>query len=253
VRSSAARPAEPETERAAAVEEELREFSYIVSHDLAASFRHLAGFAHLLLGELGDELTSRQREHADQIRAASDKCLLMMEQLLVFSRVQQKPLEAVSQDAAPTMQLTMLQLAMEVRAADAQITVEPLGEVYADPDLLAIAFHHALDNAIKFSQPGIRPRIAIQNASDEAFWRVRIADNGLGIAPEHRDRVFGMFQHLNGEEAYLGVGAGLAICRRIARRHGGEASFIDRAEGACFELALPHAAGQAQPHRHKRG
>jgi signal transduction histidine kinase len=62
-----------------------------------------------------------------------------------------------------------------------------------------------------------------------------------------------MFQHLNGEEAYLGVGAGLAICRRIARRHGGEASFIDRAEGACFELALPHAAGQAQPHRHKRG
>jgi light-regulated signal transduction histidine kinase (bacteriophytochrome) len=247
------RLAEADLEHATAVGEELQEFSYIVSHDLAASFRHLAGFSRLLLGELGDDLTNRQREHAEQIRTASDKCLLMMEQLLVFSRVQQKPLEPVSLDAAPTLQLAMLQLALEVRDAGAEITVEPLGEVYADPALLTIAFRHALDNAIKFSRPGIRPRIAIQNASDEAFWRVRIADNGLGIAPEHRDRVFGMFQHLNGEEAYLGVGAGLAICRRIARRHGGEASFIDRAEGACFELALPHAAGQAQPHRHKRG
>jgi signal transduction histidine kinase len=247
-----ARPTEPEPARTAAVEDELREFSYIVSHDLAASFRHLAGFSRLLLGELGDELTGRQREHADQIRAASDKCLLMMEQLLVFSRVQQNPFEPARQDATPTMQLVMLQLAMEVRAADAQITVEPLGEAYADPGLLAIAFCHALDNAIKFARPGVRPRIAIQNASDEAFWRVRIVDNGLGIAPEHRERVFGMFQHLNGEETFLGVGAGLAICRRIARRHGGEARFIDRAEGACFELALPHAPRRAQPHRHTR-
>jgi signal transduction histidine kinase len=114
------RSAEPEPSRTAAAEEELREFSYIVSHDLAASFRHLAGFSRLLLGELGDELTGRQREHADQIRAASDKCLLMMEQLLVFSRVQQKPFEPARQDATPTMQLVMLQLAMEVRAADAR-------------------------------------------------------------------------------------------------------------------------------------
>jgi signal transduction histidine kinase len=81
---------------------------------------------------------------------------------------------------------------------------------------------------------------------------VRIADNGQGIAPEHRERVFGMFQHLNGEESYLGVGAGLAICRRIARRHGGEARFIDRAEGACFELALPYAPRPAQSHRQTR-
>ena len=249
---SNAQPLPTAGESVAAVATELQEFSYIVSHDLAASFRHLAGFSRLLLGELGDELTSRQQEHADQIRAASDKCLLMMEQLLAFSRVQQKPLEAVSQDAGPTVQLAMLQLAMEVRDAEAEITVEPLGEVYADPTLLAIAFRHALDNAIKFSRPGVRPRIAIVPAHDAAFWRLRISDNGLGIAPEHRERVFGMFQHLNAEGVYLGVGAGLAICRRIARRHGGEARFVDCDEGACFELALPRPR-PLRPSARKRG
>jgi light-regulated signal transduction histidine kinase (bacteriophytochrome) len=238
---SEARLAEEDLELDTTVGEELQEFSYIVSHDLAASFRHLAGFSRLLLGELGDNLTKRQREHAEQIRTASDKCLLMMEQLLVFSRVQQKPLEPVSKDAAATLQLAMLQLATEVRDAEAEIEVEPLGEVYADPALLAIVFHHALDNAIKFRRPGVRPRIAVRAAHDEACWRLRISDNGLGVAPARRDQVFGMFQRLNGEDAYPGVGAGLAICRRIARRHGGEARFIDCAEGACFELALPRA------------
>jgi light-regulated signal transduction histidine kinase (bacteriophytochrome) len=225
----------------AAVEQELQEFSYIVSHDLAASFRHLAGFSRLLVGELGEGLSSRQQGHADHIRAAADKCLSMMEQLLVYSRVQQKTLARVRQDATPTMQLAMLSLAGEVRDAGAEISVGPLGEAYADPDLLLLSFRCLLDNAIKFRRPGIAPRITVTATSDQTGWRLWIADNGCGVDAALRERAFRMFLRLNGDDAFPGVGAGLAISRRIARRHGGEAVFVDCADGACIELVLPYA------------
>jgi light-regulated signal transduction histidine kinase (bacteriophytochrome) len=228
--------------RAEAAEQELQAFSYMVSHDLAASFRHVTEFSRLLLGELGDGLTARQTAHASHIRAATDKCQAMMEQVLAFSRVQQKSLELVRQDAMLAVQLPLLQLAKEVQACGAEIAVQPLGEVHADMSLLGLAFRHLLDNAIKFVRPGVVPRIVVQPAHDAEIWRARITDNGIGVEPAYREKAFRMFHRLNGEDAFPGVGAGLAICRRIARRHGGEVAFLDCPEGACVELALPRTA-----------
>nr|MEA2797220.1 hypothetical protein [Phenylobacterium sp.] len=227
-------------ERAADAERELQEFSYIVSHDLATSSRHVAEFSRLLLGELGEGLTQRQQDHADRIRRANDKSQLMMEQLLAFSRVQQRPLELVRQDAMPAVRLAMLQLAM-VETAGIDVSVEPLGEVYADAKLLSMALHHLLGNAIKFRRPGVRARIAVRVADDKAFWRLRITDNGVGIEPAYREKAFRMFHRLSGDDAFPGAGAGLTISRRIARRHGGEVAFLDCDDGACVELALPRA------------
>lgn len=230
-------------DRVADAERELQDFSYIVSHDLAASCRHVAEFSRLLMGDLGEGLTGRQQAYAVRISMATDKCQAMMEQLLLFSRVQQTPLDRVCQDADPILQLARLQLAAEIAAAGAEISVGPLGEVYADPALLALTFRHLLDNAIKFRRPNTRPRIAVEATQDETVWRMRITDNGVAVEPAFRDKAFGMFQRLNGEGAYPGVGAGLAICRRIARRHGGDVRFLDCADGACIELALPRAPG----------
>jgi light-regulated signal transduction histidine kinase (bacteriophytochrome) len=232
--------------RAAVAEQELQAFSYIVSHDLAASLRHVTEFSRLLLDELGEGGSDRQRAHAKQIRAATNKCQAMMEQLLVFSRVQQRTLTLTRQDVTPTLRLVLLQLAAEIRTARAEISIEPLGEVDVDLDLLAMAFRHLLANAIKFRRRDIRPRIVVQAVRDQGFWRLRITDNGLGVEPAYRDKAFRIFQRLNGEDAYPGVGAGLALCRRIARRHGGDVTFLDCDEGACVELTLP-CAGTLQP------
>jgi light-regulated signal transduction histidine kinase (bacteriophytochrome) len=222
-------------------EQELQAFSYIVSHDLSASFRHVAEFSRLLLGEIGDGLTSSQRSHADRIGAATDKCQAMMEQLLAFSRVQQKTMLFARQDPTSILRTVMLQLSAEIQTAQAEISIAPLGEAHADMDMLAQAFACLLDNAIKFRRPGARPRITVEAARDEAFWRLRVTDNGLGVEPAFREKAFRMFHRLNGEDAYPGVGAGLTISRRIARRHGGEVRFVDCDEGACVELILPHA------------
>ncbi|MGD0719469.1 MAG: ATP-binding protein [Roseiarcus sp.] len=246
-------PAGPEPGRSSTAEQELQSFSYMVSHDLAASVRHLTEFSRLLIGELGDALTGRQRAHADRIRAAGDNCQMMLEQLRIFSHVQHKPIDRVRHDAAATIHVAMLHFDAEARAAGAEITMAPLGEVYADAELLALAFSRLMDNAIKFARPGAPLRIGVAPAHDKAFWRMRISDNGLGVDPAYRDVAFQMFRRLHGKNVYPGVGAGLAICRRIARLHGGEATFLDCVEGACVELALPHAAGPPKPARHHRG
>ena len=237
----------PNPERAASVEQELADFSYIVSHDGEAAVRHITAFSRLLIDDFEGELTERQEAYAGHVQAAGARCQAMMEQLLVFSRVQRKALEPVLRDATPTMQLALLELVTEGRTIDADITLEPLGDVLADPQLLTVVFHRLVDNALKFGRPGVRPRVDIRPAHDEQTWRVRITDNGVGVPASNREKVFGMFHRLHGEERYPGVGAGLAICRRIARRHGGEIRFVNQDEGACVELALPRP-----PHRPNR-
>lgn len=227
------------------IEAELLDFSYTVSHDLAASFRHQAGFSRLLLEELGGRLTSRQQSHAAHLLAACDKCQLMLEQLLVHSRLQQKALDLTRLEADQVVGLVLLQFSAQIAEAEAKVTCEPLGEIVADRELLTLALHHLIENAIKFRRSGYPPRIAISCAHDAQTWRVRISDNGLGVRSAFREKAFRMFQRLNPEGAYPGLGAGLAICRRIARRHGGEVSFRDSEDGAIVELALPRVPGDA--------
>jgi signal transduction histidine kinase len=224
--------------RATAAEMELQAFSYIVSHDLATSFRHLSEFSRLLVRDLGEGLTGRQQSHARHIRGASDRCQLMMDRLLLFSRVQQKVLEPAQHDPTSAVLIAVTQLAIADGSAPC-VSLEPLGDVFADGELLGLVFQHLLDNAFKFRRPEGPLRIVIAAHHDSTAWRVRITDNGVGVEPALRAKAFEMFRRLNGEAAYPGVGAGLAICRRIARRHGGELEFLDCPEGACIELALP--------------
>jgi light-regulated signal transduction histidine kinase (bacteriophytochrome) len=230
--------------RALTAEQELQSFSYIVSHDLAASFRHVSEFSRLLVTELSDDLTDRQKDYASHISAASENCQLMMEQLLVYSRIQQRVLTKLDHDASESIQRAIDRFAPRIEAAGAEIKLEPLSQVYGDQDLLDIVFSQLLDNAIKFPRPGVPPRITISAFEDDRTWRLHIADHGLGVDPRYREKAFQMFQRLHGEGAYPGLGAGLTICRRIARRHGGEVRFLDRHEGACVELSLPRSLGK---------
>jgi len=233
-------PARPSAERLDTVEQELQDFSYMVSHDLAASFRHLSAFSRLLLDEFEQTLTSRQRAYAEHLQLANTRCQLMMEQLLVFSRAQQRVLAPIQQDATLAMGLAMLKLVRDGQPLDAEVVSEPLGFVYADPDLLGLVFRHLVSNALKFRRPDAPARIEVSGDSDRSAWRLRVRDNGIGVETKHREKAFRMFQRLNGD-AFAGVGAGLALCRRVAHRHGGDVEFIDCETGACVELWLPHA------------
>jgi light-regulated signal transduction histidine kinase (bacteriophytochrome) len=222
-----------------AVEHELQTLSYVVAHDLSASVRYMTSFSRLLAAELGGDLTKKQQLYADQLENVGVQCAALLEQLSVYSQVQGRSLAKSLHDPTPAIRLQAPRQVTGATLEGAEISVEPLGLVYADADLLLQAVAALLDNAIKFRRPGVAPRVIVEPAHDDAYWRIRVRDNGIGVEARYREAAFSMFRRLNRADAYPGVGAGLAICRRIARRHSGEAKFVDCSEGACLELTIP--------------
>ena len=118
--------------RAGDIERELTEFSYIVSHDLAAPCRHLSHFSQLLLRDMGGKLTDSQRTYGSQIQAAGEKCQAMLEQLLLFSRVQTCPLNCALHDATYLARTALLQISQEAHQAEADVSIGTLGSVFGD-------------------------------------------------------------------------------------------------------------------------
>jgi signal transduction histidine kinase len=165
----------------------------------------------------------------------------MMEELLLFSRTQQRELKCAPLDLRLLIDTVVVQLGTQVRSANAEIVTGPLGIVRGDADLLGIAFKHLLDNALKFRRNDCTPRIEISTTRELARSVIHVSDNGIGLAPELHEKAFRMFWQLSVQRGQPGVGAGLALCRRIVRRHGGEVRFVDSEQGACVAVALPTA------------
>jgi light-regulated signal transduction histidine kinase (bacteriophytochrome) len=164
---------------------------------------------------------------------------MMIEQLLVYSRIQQRPLAPARHDARLLMETAVLQLSGAIGAARAELEMGPLGIVNGDGDLLTLAFRHLLDNAVKFRKPHEPCAVAIRAVPEPGGIAFEFRDNGIGVPEEGSARAFRMFCQLQAEGEYPGIGAGLTICRRIARRHGGEVKFVPVAEGACVRFVLP--------------
>ena len=228
--------------RVQALEAELADFSYIVSHDMMAKFRHVKGFAELLGQDLGADLSPASGGKLDRIRCAAEEGQAMLTELLQFSRIQQAPLELQSCDAAGLIDATRLQMGPQIRESGATFEVEPLGRVRIDPTLATEAFARVVDNAIKFRDRDRPLRIVVRRVRDSSRWAVQVCDNGPGVAPELREKLFRMFYRLEPNSGRPGVGAGLTICRRIFRRHGGEVQIVDCPDGLCVEFSLPLSA-----------
>ena len=162
------------------VENELSEFSYIVSHDLSASLRHIAAFSQLLMRDLGADATANQISYCDHIQDASQKCQLMMDALLAYSCAQQAPLTLKPCDGKRLMEVAMLQLSAEVKSAGAEISIEPLGTFIVDSALMTLAFQHVLSNAIKFCRQGVGIEVNVREVEKEGLWTVLVSDNGIG-------------------------------------------------------------------------
>jgi light-regulated signal transduction histidine kinase (bacteriophytochrome) len=227
--------------RADVIERELTEFSYIVSHDLAAPCRHLSHFSQLLLRDMVGKLTDSQRTYGSQIQAAGEKCQAMLEQLTLFSRVQTCPVNCAMHDATYLARTALLQISRELREAEADVSMGTLGTVFGDDNLLTKILKELILNAIRFRQPEQPCRVRIFAETANGHWVCRVMDEGIGLDPAYYEKAFRMFWRLNPDGGAGGVGAGLAIVRRIVRRHGGEARLVPSTAGACVEVEVPLA------------
>ncbi|WP_436924160.1 PAS domain S-box protein [Halosimplex amylolyticum] len=219
--------------------ERLQQFAYAASHDLQEPLRMVSSYLQLVEDRYGDELDADGREFIDFAVDGAERMRAMIEGLLEYSRVETRgdPFEPVDLDAVLADVREDLQL--QIRESDAEISVESLPVVHGDADQLRQVFQNLLDNAIEYSgdEP---PRIEIDAERDGDQWVLSVSDEGIGVDPEDEDRIFEVFQRLHSHEDHSGTGIGLALCRRIVDRHGGEIWVeSDTGAGATFLFTLP--------------
>jgi PAS domain S-box-containing protein len=221
---------------------ELETFSYSLSHDMRAPLRTIHGFAEILLSDLKDRLDESDMDLLHRMQQAASRLDRLILDVLTYSRVSQEKLELRPVDLAQLLR-QILRERPEFQSPRAAIKIEPpLYAVRAHEAYLSQCLTNLLDNALKFVAPGTTPIVHIHSeiAGDQV--RLCLADNGIGIPTDSRERIFGIFQRLHGQDAYPGTGIGLAIVRKAMERMGGTVEVESKVgQGSRFWLQLPKA------------
>ncbi len=218
---------------------ELERFAYVASHDLQEPLRAVTGCMQLLQKTYGGKLGSDADGLIRHAVEGAARMRTLIGDLLVFSRVGTggKPFE--STDCDDSLDLAIQNLDVTLKESDTIITRDPLPTIMADPTQLPQLFQNLIGNAVKFHSER-QPRIHIGAQWQEGTWLFSVKDNGIGIEPQYRERIFVIFQKLHTRAEYAGTGVGLAICRRIVERHGGKIWVeSEPGQGTTFFFTLP--------------
>ena len=226
---------------------ELEAFAYVASHDLRQPLRVINSYLALLERSLKGHLDEESAELIGFARDGAQRMDRLIVDLLEYSRVGRKAQAFRPLPAAGLVDTALLNLQVALAEASATVTVDgPLPTVEGDENELVRLFQNLIGNAVKYRTPDRAPVVAVGCAREDGRWVFHVRDNGIGIAPEHRERVFGIFQRLHRRDEYEGTGVGLAVCKKIVEHHGG-AIWVDAAPGggSTFRFSLPVRDGGA--------
>jgi PAS domain S-box-containing protein len=218
---------------------ELEQFAYVASHDLQEPLRTLTGVAELLQRRYRGQLDARADEYIGYIVDAAGRMHTLINDLLALSRVGTRGLPSQPTSADAALDLALANLAQAIHDKGALIRRGPLPAVRADRTQLALLLQNLISNAIKFnqSQP-LEVQVSAERLPEG--WRFAVSDNGIGIDPQHFERIFVIFQRLHTTREYPGTGMGLALCRKIVDRHGGRLWVESQpGRGSTFYFTLP--------------
>ena len=222
--------------------EELERFAYVTSHDLQEPLRSIVSFSQLLEQRYRGRLDHDADEYIGFIVEGGRRMQAQIRDLLAFARVTTTGRSLEATDAGAVVREVLRDLTGTIEASGARVEVAPLPTVMADPAQLEQVFANLIGNAIKYRRPGVSPAIQISAERESSFWRFAVGDNGIGIEPEHHDRIFEMFRRLHTQDEYEGTGIGLAIVKRIVERHGGRIRVESTpGEGSTFSFTMAPA------------
>ncbi len=218
---------------------ELEQFAYVASHDLQEPLRMVSSYTQLLGRRYGDKFDADAREFMAYIVDAAARMKQLIEDLLAYSRVgtKGKDFKPVALDKPLARAMGNLKAAID--ESGAQVTHDPLPTLPADEAQLAQLFQNLMGNALKFRSAS-PPRIHIGVSEKSHFFELQVRDNGIGIEPQYFERIFMVFQRLHDKGEYPGTGIGLAICKKVVERHGGQMRVESKpGEGSAFIFTLP--------------
>ena len=224
---------------------ELQDFVYVASHDLQEPIRKVSAFGQLLRDSLQGKLNEDEQENLAFMIDGASRMQQMIRDLLMYSSVSTKvkPAERVNLDEV-IRNLKNVELAVLLEETSGTIYVpKPLLAVQADPSQVHQLLQNLVGNGLKYQRNGKRPEIVVRSSQeDDNTVRVEVEDNGIGIAEGNYDKIFVMFRRLHSLEEYEGTGIGLAVCKKIVDRHGGNIGVNSTiAEGSTFWFTLPAA------------
>ncbi|OUL23430.1 hypothetical protein BV378_21015 [Nostoc sp. RF31YmG] len=225
-----------------AANQELKAFTYSISHDLRAPLRTMQGFAQALLEDYGNQLDSVGQEYIEYITEGAVQMDTLINDLLTYSRLSRVDIQLQPVDLTSVVEEALKQISSQIQEQQAKVIIPPLPQVIAHRPTLTQVVTNLLSNAIKFVKPGIQPKVEVYAQEQQNWIHLWVIDNGIGIAPEHQERIFNVFERLHGVETYPGTGIGLAIVRKSIERMGGRTGVESQLGiGSRFWIALPKA------------
>ncbi|HCJ66140.1 MAG TPA: two-component sensor histidine kinase [Elusimicrobia bacterium] len=218
---------------------ELEQFAYVASHDLQEPLRMVASFVSLLEKRYGDKLNTEAKEFINYAVEGSNRLQKLINDLLVYSRLSTRGKSFEPVDCHSILGQIIVNLSVAIEENQAIITNDDLPNVMADSSQMVQLFQNLIENAIRFRSKE-NPQIHISATEKGDEWVFSVRDNGIGIDPEHFERIFVIFQRLNPRADYPGAGMGLSICKKIVERHGGKIWVnSEPAKGSTFYFTIP--------------
>jgi PAS domain S-box-containing protein len=201
--------------------QELEQFAYIASHDLQEPLRKIKSFTELLAEEYQGQLDEIADHYIHYINDGATRMQALINDLLTYSRVSRADLNKQPTDLNAILTQVKLDLSVAIAETNAIITAAPLPKIQVNSVQIAQLFQNIIANSLKF-RGDATPEIQIGAQLREQAWLIWVRDNGIGIQPRYTERIFEIFQRLHTRTKYPGNGIGLALCRKIVERHGGQ-------------------------------
>jgi signal transduction histidine kinase len=222
--------------------QELAQFAYVASHDLQEPLRMVSSYLDLLMRRYEGQLDAEAHEFIGFAVDGATRMKRLINDLLGYSRTGNSALQLAVVQSSDIVATVVSQLGPAIREARATVrVVEPLPKVRVDAAQISRVFQNLIENAIKYRRPGTDPVITVTAARESAeYWRFSVSDNGIGIDPAFREKVFEIFKRLHGRDRYPGTGIGLSVAKLVVERHGGRI-WIEPAPdgGSVFYFTIP--------------
>jgi PAS domain S-box-containing protein len=222
--------------------DDLQQFAYSASHDLREPIRNVAVYSEIVANRYKDALDEEGRMFLGFLIEGGRRLAMLVNDLLAYTSAGTGELTEPKVDSNAVLKHSLASLAEAIREGDAEVTYDPLPEVHMGEAHLQQVLQNLIANALKYRDRN-PPRIHISAARQSADWCFSVKDNGIGIDPQYKEKIFGVFKRLHHGRTYGGTGIGLAICKRVVERYGGRIWVeSEPGKGSTFFFTVPRRA-----------
>ena len=234
--------------------QELQEFSHVISHDLQEPLMLIQAFSQRLRDNFSINLPDKGKVYLERILSSAERMQMLINGLLSYSRIEKESQPLIQVHLNTIIQAVLEDLTIKIEETNATISSEELGIVMADPLQMRQLFQNIIGNSLKYHHPDRLPEVRItrtlvpEGYDPNTYVSISIKDNGIGFKEEYQEKIFDIFQRLHTRQQFDGTGLGLSICKKIVDRHHGVISATAvPGQGAEFIITLPLSPDLRQP------